>query len=195
MGRADFEDVPASSYLHRGDVVKTSPVGEAAIALLPNALIQLHQATELEIGALSLAKDGNETGEAMRRRVAHSALRRGSLTVAHERLDVAAEPDFRIETPFGTLTTNYDCVFVIDVDDRRTRLTAVTGFMSFAPPGKNPAPVDASSVGEWSADSAVIAAAAADARAQQEISDTLETEQKLRQLRSQLRDVLPHAKR
>lgn len=113
-----------------GNVV-TAETGRASIALLPNVLVGLGPATELQIRALALQKDGNETANAMRRRIAHVKLMRGELYASQDRRDIAAEPEFQIETAQGMAQSTFDCLFALKVNNERTEVTCASGWAYF----------------------------------------------------------------
>lgn len=115
-----------------GDVLETGADGHISAALLPNVLVELAPSSALQIDVLSLTKDGNDTIEPMRARVAHLRLLRGSLIVSQRRLDVAAEPSLRIQTPHGIATSSYDCLFSVESDSTRTRVACEEGYIYFA---------------------------------------------------------------
>ena len=178
--------------IRAGDTVFLNDGARLSAALLPNLLVEIRGAAELRIDKLALTKDGNETGEqSIRQRIAHLHFQRGVIVASHERRDVAAEPDFAIETPFGTVTTNYDSLFILDVNGDRSRLTALTGYVSFAPPKKTHISLDVGSVGEWTAEKSVRSTAESDPNAQRMIVDALESERQLRALRDKKRGIFP----
>lgn len=115
-----------------GDLLETGADGQIDAALLPNVLVELAPSTVLEIAVLSLAKDGNDTIEPMRARIAHVRLIRGSLALSQRRVDVAAEPSLRIETAHGTATSEYDCLFQIATDSSGTRVACEEGYVYLA---------------------------------------------------------------
>lgn len=131
-----------------GDLLETSAQGHVDAALLPNVLIELAPSTVLQIEALSLAKDGNDTIEPMRARVAHARLIRGSAAVSQQRRDVAAEPSLRIETAHGSASSEYDCLFRIETDSSATRLACEEGYVYLAQKGAQPVQVEPGFTGE-----------------------------------------------
>src|SRR6266851_9349331 len=57
-----FEPVSPETKLGAGSTLRTSTDGEINIALIPGALAQISDNSELKIEELELTKDGNETG-------------------------------------------------------------------------------------------------------------------------------------
>jgi hypothetical protein len=92
--------MPSNASLPVGTIIRTESESGASIALLPNALVQLAETTKLEILALTIAKDGNETEGPMRERFAHIKLWRGAVLLSHERNDTA-RAELRITTSQG----------------------------------------------------------------------------------------------
>jgi hypothetical protein len=187
--------VSLSRDLHpaRGDSIETSSGGRVAAALLPNLLIDLAPATTLRIVDLSLTKDGNETGDAMRRRVGRANLIRGRIFVSQERRDVAAEPQLTITTTHGQATSNFDCVFALETSEQRTRMTCSSGWCYFAPArGGESVRVEPGYVidcGEGASPKTF--AAETDAEAQATLGEIRVTGQKLVQLRDAQPDAAP----
>jgi hypothetical protein len=175
-----------------GDSIWTEAASHTSLALLPNALATLEPHTQIKLGTLSLAKDGNETGDdAMLRRNAHLQLDGGAMFVLQERRDVQAEPALVIETAHGMLVSSFDCLLRIESSDTETRVLCVTGTIEYRPKNAAPVQIEPGYVGQWSKDTGAMFAADTDAGAQTEISMALDVEGKLRALRSKLGDVLP----
>lgn len=178
-----------------GDLLETESNGRASLAPLPNLLVDMEPSTTLAIVTLSLSKDGNETGEAMRWRIAHIQLHRGAIAVSHERRDVAAEPRLTIETQHGAAISSYDCLFKIEADETRTRLICATGYVYFRPlAGGNEVRIKPGFISEWTAAGASTAAAEKDSRSQQDIVDLIQAQTRLFELRTRVRNALPDQK-
>ena len=155
-------------------------------------MVQLEGATELEIAALSLAKDGNETGDAMLERNAHVRLRRGELVISQERTDVTAVPDLVVETGAGKLLSRFDCLVRIETGVGATRLLCVSGTAAFEPRGGGSVPLTPGEFMEWrEGKRPTTTTADATPSGQRIITDALEEATRLQTLRDRLRDVLP----
>ncbi len=179
------------THVGAGAVLVTGPESAISLALLPNTLAQLREGSELEIVELSVNKDGNETGDAMRERVAHVRLLRGSMIVSQEGMGLA-EPTLVIDTPHGTFSPDYDGLFSVQCYDHVSRVVCVTGAMSFQPAGSKAASsVDPGFAAEWGSEQAKTFAAETDERAQTDVAEALIAEQRLRGERSLLYDIRP----
>src|SRR5207244_8731324 len=124
------------------------------LALIPGALTQISGDSELKIEELELTKDGNETGDAIRERVARIGFRRGGMVVLFDGF-----ARFTIQTPQATITVLPGCLIRLDVDANRTRVTCVRGKIYAAQkPGQINA-VEAGYVCEWPSDHGPVPAA------------------------------------
>src|SRR5207245_7257031 len=90
----------------------TTPTdGAINLALIPGALTQISGDSELKIEELELTKDGNETGDAIRERIARVGFRRGGMIVLFDGF-----ARFTIQTPQATITVLPGCLIRLDVD-------------------------------------------------------------------------------
>lgn len=162
----------------------------AAISLLPNLLVQLDGNARLEILRLAITKDGNETGGAMRGRYADVRLPTGRMIASHVWGEAMAI--FTVSTSQGELVTTSNALFSIESDDRKTRVTCVSGSVGFrGREGEVATDIPPGFVGEWSGSGTSLIAAETDARAQDDLQEGLETEENLRLLSSKNRLMLP----
>src|SRR4051812_46284158 len=83
-GSTNFQPLKPEVKLSAGSILKTSSGAQANLILIPGALAQVSGDSELKIDELKLIKDGNETGDAMRERIARIELRRGGIVVLFE---------------------------------------------------------------------------------------------------------------
>ena len=83
----------------KGEIVETTGSARAAVALLPNLLIQLERDARLEIIRLAITKDGNETGAAMQGRYAEVRLLKGRMFASQVWGDAMAK--FSVMTSHG----------------------------------------------------------------------------------------------
>ena len=183
--------MPSNASLPVGTIIRTESESGASIALLPNALVQLAETTKLEILALTITKDGNETEDPMRERFAHIKLWRGAIFFSHERNDTA-RAELRITTSQGEATTGASALCKLEAGNHHARLTSVSGQILFwqnesaraeqIPPGN---------VGEWNSGIATLVSVVTDRPGQEDVNEAIEVEQKLRALRRVWRDVLP----
>ena len=190
---ANSREVPftANTSLGVGAILRTEKASRASIALLPNALVELGEATKLEILSLTMMKDGNETADAMRDRFGHIKLWRGNIFLSHERSGTA-RAEFRITTSQGAAMTGSNALFKLDAGNHHARLTSVSGQILFQSRQSHKAEqIPAGNVGEWNSGVATLVPAATDRLGQEDLEQALEVEKKLRGLVRQIRQVLP----
>ena len=162
-----------------GTILRTSSDGRADLVLVPGALLQISGDSEVRIEQLLLTKDGNETEDGMRERVARVSLNRGSLTVVFNRED-ASELRFTVATVGVTLSADDNCVWRVRVEGGKTRMTCARGKASVSTGGSEPAVINAGYFCEWPG--GAVRLATDDARAKRDLSEALDAEQRLRQL-------------
>lgn len=153
--------------------------------LIPGALAQVSRDSELKIAELGLTKDGNETGDAIRERHARVGLARGGMIVLFEGFG-----QFNIQAGDVAINVLPSCLFRVEVDQNRTRVTCVRGKLVAAPKGGQSVPIGAGSFREWPSERGVMSAAA-DERTQKDVLATLQAARELQELDSAHRDRLP----
>ena len=148
----------------------------------------------MEIIRLALAKDGNETGSAMRGRFAEIKLSAGRIFVSHSWGEALAR--FSLATSEGEVSTPANALFIVQSDQQKTRVTCVSGWVEFKPPGAVTATrIPPGSVGEWPSQAANLSKAEADPVAQEDLQQAIEVEQMLRGLAAAKRNALPRQAR
>lgn len=174
----------------KGEIVETTGPSRAAVALLPNLLIQLDRDARLEIIRLAITKDGNETGAAMQGRYANVRLLNGRMFASQVWGEAMAK--FNVITSQGQLLTTSNSLFCIETDEHKTRVTCVSGSVGFRPrESEADTQIPPGFVGEWSGSRTSLATAETDARGQEDLQAGLEIEETLRALSGQNRFVLP----
>jgi hypothetical protein len=183
--------MPSNASLPVGTIIRTESESGASIALLPNALVQLAETTKLEILALTITKDGNETEDPMRDRLAHVKLWRGAIFLFHERNDTA-RAELRITTSQGEAMTGAAALCKLEAGNHHARLTSVSGQILFrqnesakaeqVPPGN---------VAEWNSGIATLVSVVTDRPGQDAVNEAIEVERKVRALRRAARNILP----
>jgi hypothetical protein len=169
------------AHFGRNALIQTLASSRVAIAFLPSILVQLDHDTRLEIMRISLTKDGNETGEAMRGRSAAVRLLAGRMFVSHTWGQANAA--FTIATAQGDLFTGSNSLFCVESSQGKTRVTCVSGTVGFRPhEGGAEMRIPPGFFGEWSSQASSIAAAETDARGQEDLQEALEVERRLRGL-------------
>src|SRR6266513_3729673 len=137
-GSTNFRPVSSQAKLGAGAILKTLGGAQANLVLIPGALAQVSGDSELKIDELKLRKDGNETGDAMRERIARIELRRGGMVVLFEGVARCT-----IETREATIRVLPSCLLRLDVDEHGTRATCVRGISYATPRNGQPVAIDA----------------------------------------------------
>ena len=188
--------IPLTTGFHpgRGDIIESHGTSRTGLSLLPNLLVQLDGGARMEIIRLALAKDGNETGSAMRGRFAEIKLSAGRIFVSHSWGEALAR--FSLATSEGEVSTPANALFIVQSDQQKTRVTCVSGWVEFKPPGAVTATrIPPGSVGEWPSQAANLSKAEADPVAQEDLQQAIEVEQMLRGLAAAKRNALPRQAR
>ncbi len=180
-----FEPVSSETKLGAGSTLRTPTDGAINLALIPGALTQISGDSELKIEELELTKDGNETGDAIRERIARVGFRRGEMVVLFDGF-----ARFTIQTPQATITVLPGCLIRLDVDANRTRVTCVRGKIFAAQKPGQISAVEAGYVCEWPSDHGPVPAAD-DPQGQIDTTVTLQSGRELRDLEAARRDHLP----
>ena len=174
----------------KGEIVEMTGASHAALALLPNLLVQLDRSARLEIVELRITKEGNETRAAMQARYAAAKLLSGRMFVSHVWGEAIAR--LNVTTPHGELSTTSNALFCVESDEHKTRVTCVSGTVGWQPrKAEAVTPIPPGFVLEGSASNSSLVPAETDARWQEELQAGLEAEQRLMALISQRRDALP----
>ena len=184
-GSTNFRAVDSNTKLAPGSIVRTSSDAEFNLRLVPGALVQISGDSELKIEELRITKDGNETGDAIRERVARVELSRGGMIVLFEGF-----ARFTIKTRDATISVLPSCLFRLDVDQSRTRVTCIRGKLYVAPQNDESVVVDAGHFREWPSPSGAMPAAE-DRQAQADTTATLQAARQLQELDAAQRDRLP----
>lgn len=181
----NFRPVTPEVKLSAGSILKTSSGARANLVLIPGALAQVSGDSELKIDELKLRKDGNETGDSIRERIARIELRRGGVVVLFEGF-----ARFMIETPDATISVLPSCLLRLDVDEHGTRATCMRGKFYATPKNGQIVAVDAGYFREWPSERGAVSAAE-DRRGQTDTTATLEAARELQELAAAQRDRLP----
>ena len=181
---SQFRPLDLKIKLGPNSIIKTADRAQISLALLPGALLQLSANSELQIEALKLTKNGDETDDGVRERVARIQLKRGAIIVSFE-----GTARFTIQSAHATITVTPDCLFRLQTDEHQTRLTCVRGKVWVSPHEGEPIPVGAGYVQEWP--SGQIAAVAEDRPGQPATADLTKAERELLDLAAAQRYRLP----
>ena len=176
--RNDFQPVTPKSKIHAGDVVRTSDGASINLALIAGAFVQLAGNSEITIEKLTLTKDGNDTAEHMLDRRAWIRLNRGRIVCSFSQSDKTAS-EFGITTGQITLRPDSDCLFSVWTDGTTSRATCGRGEVSASADAQPPLKIAAGYFSQWPTASKEPIAASADARAQMDITTTLNVEPEL----------------
>ena len=94
-----------------------------------------------------------------------------------------ASSGFTVVTPHGELVTNSNSLYCLESDEHKTRVTCVTGTVRFQPSdGSAAMAIRAGFLAEWPSPTPGVIAAETDARAQEDLQETLDAERNLRRL-------------
>src|SRR6266487_3342566 len=125
-GQSEFYPITSQTNPGAGRILRTFDGAQVDLALLPGALVRLSGNSEIKIEELSLTKDGNETGEGIGKRVVRMQLNRGKIIALFQQSDESGAR-FAIGAGQVTISGDQKCLFQIQVEDTKTRLTCVRG--------------------------------------------------------------------
>jgi hypothetical protein len=189
-GHSAFNQITPATLFGVGAVVRTGTGGTLNLAFLPNTLASLSENTELQIDDLVLTKDGNAMRNDVRSRTVRLLLLGGTIRVSFNRLP-DCKSDLTIRTPHGELTANSDCVVLVNIDNRRTRVTCAYGRATMRIRQTNFS-IEAGYFQEFPSSDLWSRAAADDAQAQRDATSMIEMENELQNLAGHQRLLKPH---
>jgi FecR protein len=184
-GTTNSQTLNSKFKLCPGSVLRTTAAAKVNLQLVPGAVAQISSDSELKIEDLSLTKDGNETGEAIRERRAQLELRRGKMIVLFEGF-----AHFEIRTRDATIAVLPSCLFQLDVNQSRTRVTCVRGKLYAMSRDGQKGSIGGGYFREWPSNEAPVSASD-DKQAQIDITTTVQTGRELVDLAAARRDQLP----
>lgn len=188
--RGQSRPVAPGAHPGIGEILETNGSSRAAVALLPNLLIQLDRGARLDILRLAITKDGNETGAAMHGRSAEVRLSKGRMFASQ--LWGEARAKFSVTTSHGELITTSNALFCLEAGEQRTRLTCISGSVGFRMHGSDAdTQVPPGFVHEWTGSGTSLLSAEIDARGQEDLQEGLEVDENLRALSARNRFTLP----
>jgi hypothetical protein len=176
--RNNFEPVTIKSRIAAEDTVRSAGGASVDLALIPGAFAQLSSDSEIKIEELRIVKDGNETAGGMRDRTARMRLNRGRIIVLFSPSDKSGS-QFAIEARQLTVKPDSDCLFSVRTDGTTTRITCAKGKVNVSGPTQASVTIAAGYFEQWPTASAKPIAAADDASAQIDVTDSLEAEEQL----------------
>jgi hypothetical protein len=183
--QSDFRHVTPQTRLSSGSRIRTLNDGRLDLAVLSGALTQVSRNSEITIEELKITKDGNDTGDAMRNRVASIRVDQGQITVLFMRRGTA-ESRLLVHTARATVVADSDCLFRVQTDSAKTRVTCVRGKIDVSSNVQPPVAIGAGYFQQWpSSDHGRSFAASDDAAAQTDIADSLAIENQLRELQAE----------
>ena len=176
--RNELQPVTVKSKIHSGDTVRSSKGASIDLALIPAALAQLTDDSEIKINELSIAKDGNQTAGGIRNRIARIRLKRGKVIVLFTLREKSAS-QLAVTTGQLTIKPDSDCLFCVWTDGKTTRVTCVKGKINAPSDAQASVTIAAGHFQEWSTTRKTPVPAAENASAQSDITESLEIEQRL----------------
>jgi hypothetical protein len=159
--------------------VRSAEGASINLALIPGALVRLSGNFEIKIEELTLAKDGNETAGGMRDRSARIRLSRGKTIVLFSPTDRSAS-QFAIKTSQVIVKPDSDCLFCVRTDGTTTRVTCAKGKINASAEAQPPVTIGPGYFQQWPTSRIDPLVAAEDATAQIDITESLESEERLR---------------
>lgn len=176
--RNRLDPVTIKSLIRNGDTVRSAERASIDLALIPGALAQLANDSEIKIEELTIVKDGNETGDGIRDRRARIRLVRGKIIVLFHPSD--ASPT-RLVIISRNLTVNpgSDSLFALWSDGAKSRLTCTKEKIAGSLDAQLAITVDAGYFVSWPTAHAKPVPAADDTVAQMDITESLAAEQRL----------------
>ena len=181
--RSDFRRVTLQTRLPCGSLIKALNDGWLDIGVLSGMLAQVSSNSEITIQELKINKNGNDTGDAMRNRVANIRLDRGRITVLFMRRGNAASR-FLVHTDRATAVADSDCLFRVQTDSARTRMTCVLGKINASANGQRAIAIRAGYFQQWPSLHTEPLPTADDAAAQIDVAASLALEKQLRGLQA-----------
>jgi len=181
--RSDFRRVTLQTRLPCGSRIKTLDDGWLNIGVLSGMLAQVSSNSEITIQELKITKNGNDTGDAMRNRVANIQLDRGQITVLFMRRGNAASR-LLVHTDHATAVADSDCLFRVQTDSARTRMICVLGKINASPNDQRAIVIGAGYFQQWPSLHTEPLPTADDAAAQIDVAASLELENQLRGLQA-----------
>jgi len=176
--RNNFELVTIKSRIDDQDTVRSADGASVDLALISSALAQLRGESEIKIEELRIVKDGNETAGGMRDRIARIQLIRGKIIVLFSTSDRSAS-QFALKTRQLTVKPDSDCLFCVRTDGTTTRVTCAKGKINVSGEAQAPVTIAAGYFAQWPTASAKPIAAADDATAQIDVTESLEAGEQL----------------
>jgi len=184
-GSTNFRPLDSRANLSAGTTLRTSADAQLNLVLVPGALAQISAGSELKIEELSLTKDGNETGDAIWERVTRVEMHRGAMVVLFDGF-----ARFNIETDQAMLNVLPGCLFRVDVDETRTRLTVVRGKLSASATNGEGAAVYAGAAREWPSGPGKTSPVE-ESQSSTNTTEILQAARELQELAAERRDRLP----
>jgi hypothetical protein len=176
--RNDFEPVTIKSRIHDDNTVRSADGASVDLALIPSTLAQLRGESEIKIEELRIVKDGNETAGDMRDRIARIQLIRGKIIVLFSTTDLSAS-QFMLKTRQLTVKPDSDCLFCVRTDGTTTRVTCAKGKINVSGEAQAPVTIAAGYFAQWPTANTKPIAAADDATAQIDVTESLEAGEQL----------------
>jgi hypothetical protein len=188
-GHSAFNEITPATLFGVGAVVRTGTGGTLNLAFLPNTLASLSENADVQIDDLTVTKDGNAMRNDVRSRTVRLLLLGGTMHVSFTRIP-ESQSDFTVRTSHGELTANSDCIVLVNMDNRRTRVTCVNGMVTTRI-GQTTFPIEAGYFQEFPSSDLSPQAAVDDAQAQRDVMSMIETENELQNLAGRQRLLKP----
>jgi hypothetical protein len=178
----------AGGQFAEGDEIRILPESSATLCLIPGIYLQGFGSTRLQIEELRISKDGNETGSAMKSRLATIRFKEGRIHAFLPRAGLArTELKINMEA-VGTIVANPESLFSAVLTDDSIRVLCIRGELNWS---KVAAPIVAGFYCEWrfAGAAAEIHPASEDATAQTDVIAGLESAQNIEKLETKQRNA------
>jgi hypothetical protein len=176
--RNRFEPVTTKSLVREGDTVRSMEGASVDLLLFPGAFAQLAGNSEIKIEQLTIVKDGNESSDGLRDRSARIRLQRGKIIALFNASDTTPSR-LAITTRDLTATPNSDSLFAVWTDGTKSRVTCAKENVVASADGQPAITASAGYFLRWPASNAKPLAAADDASAQIDVSESLQAGKQL----------------
>ena len=175
-----------------GDEIRVLAESSAALCLTPGIYLRCFGPARLQIEDLRISKDGDETGDAMKSRLAAVRLGEGRIHASLPRSGTAPS-ELKIDTELGMIVARADALFSVVLNRESLRVVCLRGEVSW-----NHAPAFSASIqaGYYcerklsDLEATDVLPASEDAAAQAEVSATLDSAQSVGELEAALRNAL-----
>jgi hypothetical protein len=169
-----------------GDEIRLQGESIAVLSLTPGIYVRCYGGADVAIEQLSIAKNGDETGNAMHMRRAAVRLEGGRLHILLPTAE-SSRADFKVHSRFGTLNAKAGSLFSVTLNGDSIRILCARGEVNWSEPPGGSTKISAGYFSDRRA--ADPSSAAEDAVAQAEIMALLDSAQTIADLETAMRNA------